>query len=198
MNPTLLTIDAAVAILFAPSGAVVAHARRRRGAWHVAGPLAAAIVLFVALSAAFAAADRPSSAGGALRDIALAHVVLATATLAFAAGGALAATIFADVLDAAGVSALTAAAATFALLVAGEAAGSLNTTVLNAALTASPFVAVASAGNLDILRNPTWYRLSPIVHRSFAYPSWLPAIALYSTIALISSIAFVLKSEKPS
>ena len=58
---------------------------------------------------------------------------------------------------------------------------------MNAALLANPIVAVASAANIDLLRFEFLYQVSPIVHRTFDYPTWYLAVACFSAAALLAT-----------
>jgi hypothetical protein len=82
-------------------------------------------------------------------------------------------------------------AATFALLLSGAVAAELPTAIVDAGLVASPLVAIASAANVDILRDDTWYRVSPLAHRAFTYPAWSSATSSYAAVSVICAAAFM-------
>ena len=164
----------------------------------VAAPVAGAIMESRRSLAAVlvAAATASLAAHGLLHDapsvvLVEAHVVLLAAIAALAGGGALCRACFPDPLDAVGAAILIGIAITLGLFAAGPATGLLSTTAIDGALAANPIVAVSSALNIDILRGPLLYQLSPIAHRQFSYPTWWYAGALY---AVAAAAAFLLAS----
>jgi hypothetical protein len=196
VNPSNLMAEAIAVALLAPAASLVAASRRERGPWAALWPVLLAVATFVAVSAAAAFASRTTTSSGEWRAIAVTHVTLAAAALAFAAMGALCGRLFADALDAAAASGTIALTVTFALLLAGDVAAQLPSEVLDAGLLASPLVAVASAANIDVLRDDTWYRLSPIAHRFFNYPTWYQAAASHAVVSLACIGGFVWKRER--
>jgi len=62
----------------------------------------------------------------------------------------------------------------------------------------NPFVAVYSAIDLDFMRIPLIYNLSPIASYRFHYPSWIKVALFYISISalLISSAILVLKARR--
>ena len=76
--------------------------------------------------------------------------------------------------------------AAFGIFAAGPLAANLPTPVVNAALMASPIVSAASAADVDLLRTDLLYRISPLAHGRFDYPSWFAPLAVYGTLLLIS------------
>ena len=116
-----------------------------------------------------------------------AHLTLGAATLALGALGVWCGSAFRDPLDAAASSLAAALVATCGLLCLGSFSADLPTPIVNAALLANPIVAVASAANIDLLRFEFLYQTSPIVHRTFDYPTWYLAVACFSVAALIAT-----------
>lgn len=131
-------------------------------------------------------------AGRALSPAGTAQVVILSAALAAAACGACFRSSFADVLDAAGCSVVVALTAMFGVLLAGPVAAELPQRLLDTALLTNPIVATASALDLDILRTEILYRVSPIAHRSFAYPTWSAASIAFSAVAAAALAAAAL------
>jgi hypothetical protein len=195
VNPSLVMPMAIGLVLLAPAASIVTatqpHAISRT--WRFA-LLAIAVLSAVSLGARMLSPKM--SADGDWRTIAVAHTTLTAAAIAFATLGALCARLCRDVLDAAAVSTVLALAVSFALLLAGDLAGQLPIGIVDAGLVASPFVAVASAANIDILRDDTWYRLSPIAHRSFNYPVWYEAVGSYAIVSLGCAAAFIWKTKR--
>ena len=137
--------------------------------------------------------------GATLRwqDLLAAHVTLGAAALALAMVGVLASATFRDVLDGAGVSMSVGAIAGLGILLIGPPAADIPTPALNAVLLASPIVATAAAANIDLLRTPTLYRLSPIAHTRFDYPEWYVATAAYLlTAAAAGTTTFYLRQRR--
>jgi hypothetical protein len=115
------------------------------------------------------------------------HLTLGAATLALSALGIWCGSAFRDPLDAAAWSLAVPLIATCGLLSLGSFSADLPTPIVNAALLANPIVAVASAANIDLLRFEFLYQVSPIVHRTFDYPTWYAAVACFSVAALIAA-----------
>jgi len=180
VNPSTLMPATFAIVLLAPFAAIVASSRRGMRPWSVVWPVLVAVAALVVISAAAAIAGRSSDR----QTIVIAHLTLASGALAAGAIGALCGRLFADVLDAAAAGAAIVLCLTFALLLAGDVVGDLPVVVLDNALVASPLVAVASAANIDLLRDDTWYRLSPISHRFFNYPDWPKAVGAYGLVSL--------------
>jgi len=81
---------------------------------------------------------------------------------------------------------LAAVVAALGVFAAGPLATDLPTGVVNAALLASPIVSAASAADIDLLRTDVLYRISPLAHGRFDYPSWYSPLVLYGTLLVIS------------
>jgi hypothetical protein len=196
VNPSYVMAEAIAIVLLAPAASIVVAARRRHGSWAALRPVLLAVAVLVIVSAAMAVASRTTTSSEEWRSIAVTHVTLAAVALAVASIGALCSRVFADVLDAAAASGVIALTFTFALLLAGEIVARIPAVLLDAGLTASPLVAVASAANIDVLRDDTWYRLSPIAHRVFNYPVWYQAAGSYAIASLACIGGFVWNRER--
>jgi hypothetical protein len=170
-----------LATIAAPLAGAAIGRRARDAGRSAAGVLTLGVVAATALSAAvrWSLWDRSLGAGPILTS----HLTLGAASLALTMIGALAAVCFDDVLDAAALSLSFALVAAGGLIAMGPAAGRLPTPIVNAALMASPVFAVASAANIDILRGPTLYQLSPIAHARFDYAQWYTSSALFAAVA---------------
>ena len=124
-----------------------------------------------------------SAAGG---RVLVSYATVGTVGFALAALGAWFGSIWSDPLDAAALSVGSALVAAFGIFAAGPLAANLPTAVVNAALMASPIVSAASAADVDLLRTDLLYRISPLAHGRFDYPSWFAPLAVYGTLLLIS------------
>lgn len=185
VNTALLPIlESAVLVVAAPLCGVALAARRFRGA-----ALAAALFAMALLVSAAGTIVLQGSPSAGARLVLVSHVTLAVIGLALAAFGGWVGVSFRDPLDAAAVSAGTALVAALGLFAAGPMAADLPTAVVNAALSANPLVAAASAADVDLLRTDLLYRVSPLAHRSFDYPSWYSPLAVYGTVLLVSLVA---------
>lgn len=170
----LLLGEAALSSVLAPlAGVATWPAKRAAFALGAAGA-----VIVVSGIATFGAGNAD------VRSLAAAQLTITVGALALVAIGAAFAAILRDVLDAAACAVALGMIVTFGVLAGGPPVGNLPTPIVNAALLASPMVAAASAANVDILRGDTLYRLSPIAHRRFEYPSWYGAVALFGGIAV--------------
>ena len=185
MNTALLPIlESAILVVAAPLCGVALATRRFRGAVLAAALLAVALLVSAAATLTLAGWS-PAEA----RLVLVSHATLAVVGLALAAFGGWVGVSFRDPLDAAAVSAGTALVAALGLFAAGPMAADLPTPIVNAALSANPIVAAASAADVDLLRTDLLYRLSPLAHRSFDYPSWYFPLAVYGAILLVSLVA---------
>jgi hypothetical protein len=124
----------------------------------------------------------------AARSVLVAHATLAVIGLALAALGGWFGSTWRDPLDAAAFSSSTALVAALGLFAAGPLAADLPTGIVNAALAANPIVASASAADIDLLRTDLLYRISPLAHRRFEYPTWYSPLALYGAVLLVSVV----------
>jgi hypothetical protein len=124
------------------------------------------------------------------------RATLWSAGVAFAAMGAWCASLIPDPLDAAGGSLVLALIVGAGVLVAGDASVHVPTAVIDAALLASPIVSIASAANIDILRSDLLYRLSPLAHIRFDYPTWQAACGVYIAVAFGSFAAMALHTDR--
>jgi hypothetical protein len=178
---TLPILEAAILVVAAPLCGVALATRRFRGAL-------LAVVLFgfaLLISAGWTMAWWNWSSGAA-RSVLVSHATLAVIGLALAALGGWFGSTLRDPLDAAGFSSSTALVATLGLFAAGPLAADLPTGIVNAALAANPIVASASAADVDLLRTDLLYRISPLAHRRFDYPTWYSPLALYGAVLLVS------------
>ncbi len=114
------------------------------------------------------------------------HLVLLATAIAGAGLGACARACFELELDAAAASLFIAVALTLGGLLIGPVLGTVPTPVVNAVLAANPVVATAAAADIDLLRTDVLYRLSPIAHRQFDYPSWQATTVAYGGFALLT------------
>ncbi len=178
---TLPILESAVLVVAAPLCGVALATRRCRGGWLAAMLFA----ITLAISAVLTIASRAWVAE-AVRTTLISHATLAVTGFALAALGAWLGSALRDPLDAAALSTGAAIAAALGLLALGPLGADLPTTIVNAALAASPIVANASAANVDVLRTDLLYRISPLAHRRFDYPTWYAALALYGAVLLIS------------
>ena len=119
-----------------------------------------------------------------LTALAAAHVLLGATGFLFAAIGALAAAYVPHELDAALIAVGSALLAGVGALGAGPLMAAWPERALNIILTLTPPVAIGAAANIDVFHLDAVYRVSPIAHVQFAYPSWPVAIVLYLTLAL--------------
>jgi len=169
--------------------------RVRRAAWRVAWQLILGALLFAASSTVLA-----SAVGGAtvspVSDVAVPHATLFVVTLALGTAGALSAALLAHPLDAAAGAIGVSVLATFGVLTGGPGMASLSTGAINAALQASPLVAIASAADLDLLRSEWLYRLSPIAHLRFDYPTALATCGWYGGLTVAAFVAFTLTLKR--
>jgi hypothetical protein len=136
---------------------------------------------------------------GPQADLALllvSRTVLWGSTFALGTIGAMCALYFFDPLDAAGCALGLALVVTTGAIAIGPLALDLPTAVVDAALVASPLVAVASAADIDILRGDVMYRLSPIAHARFDYPSWETAFGLSIAAVLVCLTAMALNINR--
>jgi hypothetical protein len=178
---TLPILESAVLVVAAPLCGVALATRRFRGAW----PAAVLFAVTLAISAVLTIASRAWVAE-AVRTALISHATLAVTGFALAALGAWLGSALRDPLDAAALSTGAAIAAALGLFALGPLGADLPTTIVNAALAASPIVANASAANVDLLRTDLLYRISPLAHGRFDYPTWYAALALYGAVLLIS------------
>lgn len=176
---TLPIFEAAVLVVAAPLCGV-ALARRLRGT----APAAALFVAALTVSALWTLGVLGWSAAGG--RVLVSYTTVGTVGFALAALGAWFGSIWSDPLDAAALSVGSALVAAFGIFAAGPLAANLPTAVVNAALMASPIVSTASAADVDLLRTDLLYRISPLAHGRFDYPSWFAPLAAYGTLLLIS------------
>jgi len=177
-------LESAVLVVAAPIAGVALATRRWRGAVLAAVVFAAALLLS---ASAMIASSRPTA--GAVWFVLISHATLAVIGLALTALGGWLGSVCRDPLDAAALGVGGALVAAFGLFAAGPLASDLPTTILNAALSANPIVATASAADIDLLRFDLLYRISPIAHGSFEYPSWYAPLALYGGLLIASGVA---------
>ena len=185
-TPDALLYSAACIVVAAPlAGVAVAARRQQRGldrrrepALDTARRLAAATLVFCAVSAALTVA-RLGLDADALRFVATSHAVLGSATLALGALGALVGSLVRDPLDAAGVAIAIALAAAYGVLVGGASVGELPVPMLKAAMLASPVMTVATAAHVDLVRSDIWYQISPLAHIRLEYPAWSTVCGSY-------------------
>ena len=180
---TLPILEAAVLVVAAPLSGVALATRRFRGAL-------LAVVLFglaLLISAGWTMALWNWSSAAA-RSILVSHATLAVIGLALAALGGWFGSTLRDPLDAAAFSSSMALVAAVGLFATGPLAADLPTWIVNAALSASPIVSVASAADVDLLRTDLLYRLSPLAHRQFEYPTWYSPMLCYGTLLLVSVV----------
>lgn len=180
MNAAYVLIgEAAAVVVAAPLAGVALAGRRLRGLrWALI-----VLALFAGVSVSWTILVAHVPWPTALQ----AHLTLGAATLALGALGIWCGSAFRDPLDAAAWSVAVALIATCGLLSLGSFSADLPTPIVNAALLANPIVAVASAANIDLLRFEFLYQVSPIVHRTFDYPTWYLAVACFSAAALIAT-----------
>ena len=177
---TLPIFEAAVLVVAAPLCGVALAVRRLRGAALAAAIFAAALTvsaLWTILALGW------SAAGG---RVFVSYATVGTIGFALAALGAWFGSVWRDPLDAAAFSVGLAVLAAFGIFAAGPLAADLPTPIVNAALIASPIVSAASAADVDLLRTDLLYRISPLAHGRFDYPSWFAPLAAYGTLLLIS------------
>jgi hypothetical protein len=180
---TLPILEAAILVVAAPLCGVALATRRFRGA-----VLAAAMfVLALLISAGWTMALWNWSTA-AMGGVLVSHATLAVIGLALAALGGWFGSTLRDPLDAAAFSSGTALVAALGLFAAGPLAADLPTPIVNAALSASPIVSVASAADVDLLRTDLLYRISPLAHRQFEYPTWYSPLLGYGTLLLVSVV----------
>ena len=180
---TLPILEAAILVVAAPICGVALATRRFRGAL-------LAVVLFalaLLISAGWTMALWNWSSAAA-RSVLVSHATLAVIGLALAALGGWFGSTLRDPLDAAGFSSSTALVAALGLFAAGPLAADLPTGIVNAALAVNPIVASASAADVDLLRTDLLYRISPLAHRRFEYPTWYSPLALYGAVLLVSVV----------
>jgi hypothetical protein len=180
-NAILPILEAAVVVAVAPLVGVALATRRLRGTARAAGFFVALLVA----SAAWGLRVRGWSAE-AVPTVLLSHATLAVSGVALAAFGTWLGSTFRDPLDAAAVSTSAALLAAVGLVAAGPIAVDLPTGLVNLALSASPIVSTASAANVDLLRTDLLYRISPLAHQRFEYPSWYSGLAWYGALLAIS------------
>jgi len=177
---TLPILEAVVVVVAAPIAGVALCAHRHRVASRAVG-----VFGFLLVASAVWTMSLWGWSAAALRIVCLSHAMLAITGLAFAALGAWCRAALRDPLDAAAVSTGAALVAAFGLFAAGPAIADLPTGIINAALSSNPIVSTASAAGVDLLRTDLLYRLSPLAHRRFEYPSWYSGLALYATLLMI-------------
>jgi hypothetical protein len=112
-----------------------------------------------------------------------AHATLFAAALLFMGLGAAAGSWWRDPLDAAALSICAALLITIGPFLAGPLAGLASRPAVNTILTINPLVATAAAADIDVLRMDLLYRMSPIAHRQFAYPSWPVSAGIFALAA---------------
>lgn len=194
MTIALLPIlESAVLVVVAPIAGVVLVTRRLRGVIPTAALFA--VALLVSAAAMIASSGSPAAA---MWFVLTAHVTLGLIGLALAALGVWLGSVCRDPLDAAALGVGGALVAALGLFAAGPLASNLPTTILNAALSANPIVATASAADIDLLRFDLLYRISPLAHGSFEYPSWYAPLALYGGLLIASGVATARISRKRS
>lgn len=177
---TLPIFEAAVLVVAAPLCGVALAMRRFRGAV----PAAALFVAALSVSALWTIVVLGWSVTGGRALVS--HTTVGAIGLAFAALGGWFGSVRRDPLDAAALSVGVALLAAFGIFAAGPLAADLPTPVVNAALAASPIVSAASAADVDLLRTDLLYRISPLAHGHFDYPTWFAPLAVYGTLLLIS------------
>jgi hypothetical protein len=188
-------------VIAAPLGAVMLIARsagaRRAPAGVLAQMRAVAQPVVVAATSltVVSALLLGRGAAGQASTLLVSHATLWAAALGLAGVGALSAALFTDALDAAAAAIAIALLANAAVFVAGPLFDDAPGTVVSAALLVSPVAATASAANLDIFRNDTLYRVSPLAHMRFDYPSWPATIAAYLTVAITCLVATALRLD---
>lgn len=188
-----LLLETALMVIVAPLGGVALMARRLRPrgpsdtrmiwrAWRLAWPLGIGATALAA-SSALAVRALVGAPADPLQAIVIPHAALWAAAFALGALGALCASVLTDPLDAAACALGLAIAASAGVLVAGPIIGEAPIGAINAALQASPIVAIASAADFDILRMELLYRLSPLAHGRFDYPTWQATCGWYVGLA---------------
>lgn len=120
----------------------------------------------------------------AVSRVAASHAALGATVIACATLGAFAKAFFSNDLDAAAVAIGVALVAAFGALTIGPNAGVVPTQWINAALAASPVVSTAAAADIDLLRSGALYRVSPIAHQQFDYPTWYATTTTYAFFSL--------------
>ena len=167
-------------VVAAPLCGVTLATRRFRGAVPAAALFAAALgasVAWTLVSLGWSRAAWPAF---------VSHATLWVIGVALAALGGWVGSVCRDSLDAAALSVGASLVAALGVFAAGPLAADLPTRVVNAALMVSPIVSTASAADVDLLRTDVLYRISPLAHGRFDYPSWYSPLALYGTLLLIS------------
>jgi hypothetical protein len=180
-------------IVAAPlAGVHIASSRPRTTAFHTAGPLIAAVLVFAAVSSLLTLGWMAGH-NAAARSVVESHLTLIAVGLALAAWGALCGAVCRDALDAAAVSLLTAMIAAGGLLVAGAVVADLPRSMTAIGLTANPLVVLASAARIDIVRMDVLYQISPLAHVQIDYPAWNVASAWYVAFALLCFAGLTMK-----
>jgi hypothetical protein len=195
-------LEAALLVIAAPLGAVALIARSAavgsKGSGLLArlravtSPVVAAATSLTVVSAVLLGRGATGETGTLL----ISHATLWAAALGLAGIGALAAAMFADALDAAASAVGIAVLAAAAVFVSGPLLDGAPASVVRAALLASPVAGAASAADIDIFRTDPLYRLSPLAHMRFDYPSWSAAAAAYLAVATACLTATALRLDR--
>jgi hypothetical protein len=180
---SLLTADVAAAVLTCPVVAIAASTRRS-----VAQAVVAAAI-WISVSIGLVA-----GAGLDLRSVLVAHLVLVSAALASAGIGRAMRAVLVDSLDAIALALCLSLGASIGLFAMGRFAAELPPAALNGMLAANPLVATMSAARIDIFHNDLLYRVSPVAHLLFDYPSWQVSTALF---VIVASASFAIARWSP-
>ncbi len=157
-----------------------------------ATPILVASTVLACASAALLGSGPGADAG----TLATSHAALWAAAVSLAGIGLLCAAMFGDPLDAAATALVLVLSFAAAVFAAGPALEKAPPRVIDAALLASPIVGLASAASIDIFRTDVLYRLSPLAHLRFDYPSWSTVVAAYVATAALCLIATALQFER--
>jgi hypothetical protein len=120
-----------------------------------------------------------SGGGSILRG----HAMLFAVAVVGQALGLCGRVVFRRELDAAAAALVVAWVLTFDILLIGPTIGPLPTRAVDAMLAANPVIAIAAAADIDLLRSDLFYRLSPVAHRRFEYPTWTTTFFGYGVSA---------------